>query len=63
MKVKDRFQKKFLRAKDPVRKDALHNEVKQYRSHINILTRGKLTNINGNEEIDPAMISEEKNKF
>ena len=63
MKVKDRFQKKFLRVKDPVRKDALHNEVKQYRSHINILTRGKLTNINGNEEIDPAMISEEKNKF
>ena len=63
MKVKDRFQKKFLRAKDPVRKDALHNEVKQYRSHINILTRGKLTDINGNEEIDPAMISEEKNKF
>ena len=39
MKVKDRLQKKFLRAKDHIRKDALHNEVKQYRNYINILTR------------------------
>ena len=38
MKVKDRLQKKFLRAKDPIRKDALHNEVKYYRNYKNILT-------------------------
>ena len=39
MKVKDRLQKKFLTAKDPIRKDALHNKIKQYRNYGNILTR------------------------
>ena len=29
MKVKDRLQKKFLRAKDPVPKEQLHKKVKQ----------------------------------
>ena len=44
MKVKDRLQKKFLRVKDPIRKDALHNEVKQYRNYINILTKNSKAN-------------------
>ena len=44
MKVKDRLQKKFLRVKDPIRKDALHNEVKQYRNYINILTKSNKAN-------------------
>ena len=44
MKVKDRLQKKFLRVKDPIRKDALHNEVKQYRNYINILTKSSKAN-------------------
>ena len=44
MKVKDRLQKKFQRAKDPIRKDALHNKVKQYRNYMNILTRNSKVN-------------------
>ena len=44
MKVKDRLYKNFLRAKDPIRKDALHNKVKQYRNYINILTRNSKAN-------------------
>ena len=47
MKVKDRLQKKFLRAKGPkgpIGKDALHNEVKQYQNYINILTRNSKAN-------------------
>ena len=44
MKVKDRLQKKFLRVKNPIRKDALHNEVKQYRNYINILTKNSKAN-------------------
>ena len=44
MKVKDRLQKKFLRAKDPIQKDALYNEVKQYRNYVNILTRNSKEN-------------------
>ena len=44
MKVKDRLQKSFLRAKDPIRKDALHNKVKQYRNYTNILTRNSKAN-------------------
>ena len=44
MKVKGRLQKKFLRVKDPIRKDALHNEVKQYRNYINILTKNSKAN-------------------
>ena len=101
MKVKDRLHKKFLRAKDPIRKDALHNEVKQYRNYINILTRNSKVNhyqkffqdhkknlhktwqgikmiininkttkkevncldINGNEETDPAILSQIFNEF
>ena len=101
MKVKDRLHKKFLRAKDPIRKDALHNEVKQYRNYINILTRNSKVNhyqkffqdhkknlhktwegikmiininkttkkevncldINGNEEVDPAVLSQTFNEF
>ena len=101
MKVKDRLQKKFLRAKDPIRKYSMHNEVKQYRNYINILTRNskanhyqnifqdhkknlhktwvrvkmivninettkkeiKCLNINGNEETDPAILSQAFNSF
>ena len=44
MKVKDRLQKKSLRAKNPIQKDALHNEVKQYQNYINILTRNSKAN-------------------
>ena len=44
MKVKKSLQKKFLRAKDPIRKDALHNKVKQYRNYINIFTRNSKAN-------------------
>ena len=44
MKVKDKLQQKFLRAKDPIRKDALHNEVKRYRNYINILQRNSKAN-------------------
>ena len=44
MKVKDGLQKSFLRAKDPIRKDALHNKVKQYRNYTNILTRNSKAN-------------------
>ena len=44
MKVKNRLQKKFLRAKNLIRKDALHNEVKQYRNYINILTKSNKAN-------------------
>ena len=47
MKVKDRLQKKFQRAKGPkgpIGKDALHNEVKQYQNYINILTRNRKAN-------------------
>ena len=44
MKVKDRLQKKFLRAKDPVRKEQLHNKVKQYRNCINKLKRKRKSN-------------------
>ena len=44
MKVKDRLQKKFLRAKDPVRKEQLHNKVKQYRNCINKLKRKSKAN-------------------
>ena len=101
MKVKDRLQKKFLRAKDPIRKYSMHNEVKQYRNYINILTRNSKANhyeklfqnhkknlhktwggvkmvininkttkkdinclnINGNEETDPAILSQTSNSF
>ena len=101
MKVKHRLQKKFLKAKDPIRKDALHNEVKQYRNYINISTRNRKANhyqklfqdhkknlhktrggvkmvininkttkkdinclnINGNEETDPAILSQTFNSF
>ena len=44
VKVKYRLQKKFLRAKNLIRKDALHNEVKQYRNYINILTENSKAN-------------------
>ena len=44
MKVKDRLRKKFLRAKDPIWKDALHNGVKQYRNYVNILTSNSKVN-------------------
>ena len=44
MKVKDRLQKKSLRAKNPIQKDALHNKVKQYQNYINILTRNSKAN-------------------
>ena len=44
MKVKASLQKTFLRAKDPIRKDAHHNEVKQCRNYINILTRNSKAN-------------------
>ena len=44
MKVKDRLQKKFLTAKDPIQKHALHNEVKQYRNFTNISTRNSNAN-------------------
>ena len=40
MKVKDRLQKKFQRVKDPIQKDALSNEVKQYQN----LTRNSKAN-------------------
>ena len=39
MKAKDKLQEKFLQAKDPIQKDTLLYEVKQYRNYINILTR------------------------
>ena len=44
MKVKASLQIKFLGAKDPIRKDAHHNEVKQYRNYINIFTRNSKVN-------------------
>ena len=44
MKVKDRLQKKFLSVKDPIWKDALHSEVKQYRNYINILIKNSKAN-------------------
>ena len=40
MKVKDRLQKKFQRIKDPIQRDALSNEVKQYQN----LTRNSKAN-------------------
>ena len=53
MKVKDRLQKTFLRAKDPIRKYAMHDEVKQYRNYINILTRNSKENHYQNIFRDP----------
>ena len=44
MKVKERINKKFLRAKDPIRKEILHNKVKKYRNSINILKRNSKAN-------------------
>ena len=44
MKVRDILQKKFLRAKDSIRRGALHNKVKQYGNYINILTRNSKAN-------------------
>ena len=37
MIVRGRLQKMFLRAKAPIRKNALHNEAKQYWNYINLL--------------------------